>query len=478
MTITKHTKAPWTRTRSNGSYAPDGEAVEKGHNYIAVSDYTASLGKTPGVGYVKIMTDVVTPGFKERSGRGDLVFSRMHSDISHYGASSTPYVIDAFTVVPDLPKYPAGTLNWRYTSSGDVFAAMVKYPSFRVISGDLRLSFAEAVRLIPNRNFTDLEISRVIAEASTKANAIPSDAQLLVTLAELRATAMLLPGFVTDLAKLLRDVNRSYDRFWKLANQRRLAPTGADRSKQVLDILRREYEYLTNAYLSARFGLRPLVSDVMGIATALRNAGSTTVTDRHTSRGMSSISSFRTTSGVGSFGAIRANITEETNDAFSARGTVVWKAKLDLLDNLGVNVANIPLALVDLTAFSFVLNWIVNVNDFALAVGSALQPGWSKLGGCVTTRRETSTLYTLTGASLVSTSTLRLAFVSEPRGYIQTVSRKVSREPGVPPISLGLRSRPLAWTQDFRLLDAVALLSQQLKGDGVQRLLTLSRHFK
>jgi hypothetical protein len=135
----------------------------------------------------------------------------------------------------------------------------------------------------------------------------------------------------------------------------------------------------------------------------------------------------------------------------------------------------VPLAVVDLARFSFVLNWIVNVNEFALAVGALLQPGWERLGGCYVERRETTTVYQTTGPTYVipphnSIYTPVRDFEAMLVAGERTV-RRVPVESKLP--TLTLRADPLRWTRDLRLVDAALLLTQQLKGKGVRRMLTL-----
>jgi hypothetical protein len=150
----------------------------------------------------------------------------------------------------------------------------------------------------------------------------------------------------------------------------------------------------------------------------------------------------------------------------------LWEAKVTRLDDLGVSLAHVPVALIDLTSFSFVLNWVVNINDFASALGSALQPGWTSMGGVYVARRETS-LYTIaTGTTITDTTNYTLNRGVE--GHVGVVETHVSRVPGLPRPSLGLRARPLAFLDDFRLLDAVALFRHQVRGRGVQRLAKIS----
>jgi len=313
------------------------------------------------------------------------------------------------------------------------------------------------------------EIRAVTNEASIKAHAIPSDAQLLVAVAEIRQTLMLLPGIYKELTHLLSGINSRYALY--LARQSSRQSSG-NAAKDAINNLRDEARFLNDLWLAIRFGLRPLLSDVTGVISALGKdelPGKT----RATSRGQVNLERSSSSTGELSFGCLRLPTTEMTTDSVTVRAMKLWEARISILDNLGVNVANLPLALVDLTAFSFVLNWVLTLNEFASALGAAVQPGWASLGECIVTRRETTTVYSTAG-SYIAPGFSDYTLAKGPEGFMVLTNRSINRTPVLQTPRLALRGDPLRWTRDLRLIDAAALLMQQARGKGVRRLAQLT----
>lgn len=288
-------------------------------------------------------------------------------------------------------------------------------------------------------------------------------------LAEIRQTLRLLPGILSSFTDILRRINARNGQLDRLGT----GPTRGGSYGSVADRNIRDLQRgLLDFWLAARFGLRPAIMDAIGAFNAYQRQRKGGLI-RVTSRGGAVVSSSSQSNGIAASGITRTPILEQSNDQFTVRAMTLWEARVELLDDLGANLANVPLAVVDLTSFSFVLNWMVNVNDFALALGSLVQPGWHKLGGCVVESRETTTLYTL-GPTTILNGYPAYALERGCEGFVQLVERNKTRTPGAPVGAISLRPDPLKWVSDFRLLDAAALFTQQVRGKGVQNLRTLS----
>lgn len=302
------------------------------------------------------------------------------------------------------------------------------------------------------------QMRRAETEAASKAAVLPSDSQLLVTLAEFMQVVRLFPDIVRGFAELLAKINTAYAK-------------GARRS--VWRNLKDELDFLQNLWLASRFGLRPLIADSAGMLQALSKLSAGSL-QRVTQRGHVSVDGSSSSTGTLNYGVTSTPVTEMTTDQYSVRAMTLWEAHITILDDLGVNLANVPLAVIDLTRFSFVLNWIVNVNEFAAAVGALIQPGWSRLGGCMVGRRETATIYQTIGSTTVAPDFSSI-YTPERDFELNLVAgkRAVTRVPGAPKASFSLRADPFRWTTDWRLLDAAALLGQNVRGRGVQRMLRL-----
>lgn len=399
------------------------------------------------------MYDVVTPDFLRKQRTGNVVFSPMSKYGYETSGGSSKYEI---TIVP--PYTPVAYVGGVYTGVGNYLKLVLVNNA----------STNTSIRITPRSNghlgaifrLSGDTIARATNEAALKARTIPSDASLLVTLAESKQALMMLPSLYRNTSKLFATINSRYS---KWLGGRQPAPWG-----MVAKNLKDEAEFLTDLWLSIRFGLRPLLSDIAGIQKALSRARKPVVA-RETVHGSSRVAGDGFSEATLPYGCINFKIREYSTESVSVRATTLWEAKADVLDDLGLNIANIPLAIVDLTAFSFVLNWMLTLNEYVSALGAVLQPGWKQLGGCVVTRHDCVTTYTITGAT-IPPSYPGFALTCVPQGVLVVTERKTVRVPGIPQPQLTLRPRPLAWLSDLRLADAAALLAQQARGAGVSRL--------
>lgn len=411
------------------------------------------------VGY-QLTADRVVVDFVGRQARGEVMFNPFRSYTRTSASSSLgPSCRD----VSNTPN--KGSV---YSCEGDWLRYLLS-----VTKTSLRVSYNDNWGFRPIQCISERALSAALAEASTKSAQIPNDASLLVSIAEFKQTLSLLPDIIHSWTGLLSRINSRYQN--KFGPLSRYNPTSDWRTaKVVLDGVRDELAFLNDLWLATRFGLLPSISDSVGVVKALGRT-SETLAVRHTTRGAALAFESGSSTAQLVYGVTLNPVTEQTNDNFSVRAMCLWEGALSMLDNLGLNVANAPVALVDLTRFSFVLNWMVNVNDFASAIGSSLQPGWQKLGGCVVSRRETSTVYTSSGTVVAPLYASVYAVNSAMSGSLTVVERSVTRVPGVPKTSLTIRADPFHWVRDFRLVDAVALFVQQAKGKGVQRMFQLSK---
>lgn len=456
MTTERSHRVSYTRERVRGSEAAVSQLTEQYAGYPSnVAPYSKGIVGAPCTS--EVMNDVVTPSFAKISAEGDVVFSPMNQAYYSTSGSTSKYEV---TIVP--PYTPVAYLGGVYTGVGNYLKFVLLQHKRANVA--IRISERGANHLGAIFRLTASQRDRVANEAALRAMTIPSDASLIVALAESRQTLMMLPDLCRSFSRMLANINIRHAR-WLAGRQK--APWGMAARN-----LRDEATFLTDLWLQIRFGLRPLISDIAGVQKALGRARKSMVV-RETSRGSSHLSIDGTSSAVLSMGVLNFAITEYSSESVSTRAMALWEAKADVLDDLGVSISNLPLAVIDLTAFSFVLNWMVTLNEYVSAISASLQPGWTRKGGCVVTRHASVTTYTLTDTSIPS-SFPGFGLTTKPQGMLMITERKVARVPGLPTPVLGLRPGPLAWASDFRLADAVALVAQQVRGNGVQRLLGLA----
>lgn len=443
----------YTRERTRGDYSHLELNQESYTGYPSDRPFV-TVGQTGAPFRFSMMWDVVTPDFRLKQAKGIVTFSPMTKIDYQASGSCSKYVV---TLSP--PYTPTANLGSYYTGIGNTLLRTLL--NHKQLGTTLRIGDGVSSNHVgPIRTaFSGAELNSLANEAVSKAASIQGDAQLLVLLGELKSTLALAPDLFRSFAKLLATANRSYSRAYSTGGGRAIARTLGDEAKILNDI-----------WLAIRFGLRPLIADIRGISENLQRQARDFERLRITSRGNASAERSSGSQATLAYGCIMLPISEQTTDSYTVRSMTLWEAQLDRLDRLGVNVANVPLALVDLTAFSFVLNWFVTLNEFASSIGAALQRGWMPLGGCTVQRREATTIYTLNGA-YQHPSFPGWVLTTAPAGMWVTTRRDVVRIPGIPKATLALRGDPFRWTRDWRLADAAALLAQQVRGRGVQRLL-------
>jgi hypothetical protein len=436
------------RLRERGQWAPISSITETAHVLPsgAISYPFTGQIRDSAIDY-EIMNDYVVEDFKKLQSEGNVVFNSLDQRrIITTGGSQGGRVV----------VISGGATGTSYTCNGHWLSYLLRASSARK-----RIDHEGNLRAVLT-GISDNDMSRALAEASTKANGLPSDSQLLVTIAEFRQAVRLLPDILKSFNRMLTKINSTYYRYSK----------GWVKGGAIASNLKAEADFLQDLWLATRYGIRPTLADAMGMYKAVQRLRDIEI-DRHTSRGVSSIDGSGSSTGLLSYGITRTPVLEQTSDTYTVRAMSIWAAKLALTDRLGLNLANVPLAVVDLIPFSFVLNWMVNINDFALAMGSAVQPGWEKLGGCWVGRRETSTLYQTTGPSTIVAGYPQYAVDRSFEGNVVAIERHVRRIPGLPAPSITVRSQPFRWLTDARVIDAVLLSKQQMRGRGVSRLITL-----
>lgn len=223
-----------------------------------------------------------------------------------------------------------------------------------------------------------------------------------------------------------------------------------------------------------RFGLRPLIMDTMSAVKAVNKALSSEVEEtRLTSRGSASADQSDVTTGYSDVGAWRTHWTRSANHRVSVRAMALWELKLTLSRDLGFSLSAVPEAIVDLVRFSFVLNWIVNINDYCSYLGASVDPGLKVAGSCHVLTDEKSATWQANGTEMTQPD-----FICSPQtsGVVASSTRDVTRVLGLQP-GLVIRAQPLRFLQDARLIDAVALIRTLTRTRKVQALARISKRY-
>lgn len=443
----------YSRFRSRGNVPGFGTVSEKTtpmYNGVQGASYDSFADVHPGNGSYDVMSDFVDRDFHRKKAAGDVIFNPMEQVSRSQTGKGEGYLIEQLS-----PGSYAGT---SYQADGNWAAYLGIRAAVPLQKGGTEWKPKVIADSAP-------ALQRMIAVASTQAQRLPSDAQLLVAAAEWRKTLELVPGLLKGWSDLFRRINEREKSF----SRKRFASRPTDALRNMRDL----EHVLTDTWLALRFGARPLVHDTLGTLKALKRKRTGDVV-RETQRGIANWYKTESTSLEASFGILKTPLTVLTQDRFTVRAMSIWEAKIATMDDLGVSPWHVPEAVIDLVRFSFVLNWIVNLNDYFSALGASASPTWSNRGGVYVIRRETSTLVTIgAGSYLTMPSAYRL--VKPCKGWAMTSTRETRRVVGLTPPSLSIRPRPFGWTEDARLLDAIALLRQQTRGRGVGILARLDR---
>lgn len=396
---------------------------------------TTFIANVFGNGEWRSMDDIVTPDWNKTRGK-TFVMSPMKSLYRHQYGSGIGYLIRQKN---NGDQYE-GTGNWvKYLASAQlaVDGQKVCHPGLESSWGNPRCQMA-------------------IAEASTKAQRVPSDANFLVTLAELKKTRDMLPNLLSSWTGFF---NRLSDkRFWS-ARERAKGKNVASGTNTLVDLA----DQVNTTYLMARFGLRPLLMDSEGVLKAIQRQLGLALRERHTSRGSVSYTERNTGNTVAAVGILRVPYTFDHAQTVEIRAMQAWEAAVDALRDAGLALEHIPEAAIDLVRYSFVVNWVVNLNDYASALANMYhQPHWQSLGSCMAARHEAVTTVYISGNAYV-TQPATYELQTQPSGIASCTMLSKARSVGLPTPTLTVRARPLRWMEDARLVDAIGLLRNALR---------------
>jgi len=436
---------PIARVRSRGSANSPQEFRVLDYNASGQLTSNALSGYTSPIGEWTVMEDRVVPCYNERISRGEVLFNPMTKVRTSLESSSNG------ASLVSIPPAVAGAIN---TTTGDRLLIL--------IGGKCDLNQVGPKLRAKSLNLPGLE--RAISVATTATYRPPSEASSLVTLAELHKTMRLVPDLLKNWSQLFQKLNRV-----SVATR---TQTALQNSKSLsLSNLRALERTLTETWLAMRFGVRPLISDTLGVMKVLKKVYENSEKIRMTSRGQASLSDSLVENLVIDAGCTRNPVTCSTHSEYAVRAMQLWEFKLEALRDLGFSISSIPEAAIDLVRFSFVFNWVANVNDFFASLGSSMDPGVKSFGGCYVVRELSTSTWQSTGMS----SLCNTWGVLQPQSGIVTATTETTRRiVGLPSPKLVVRGDWSRFLSDFRLLDAIALSRQQLRGRNVQVLANLS----
>lgn len=370
------------------------------------------------VGTFESMEDVVTPYFRERSARGDIIISPMqkikdtHTATGDYGrAQAVQPVVCSGVSYTAIENWYGPWLHWRVAgqpANGSVLTKSLLLP--------------------------DADISSAVSVASTAAwsNASAHNADVLTDIAEIRSTLSMLRDPLKTTSTLLRNIKSKQGRARNL--------TG-----------RAAADYFNSQWLQYRYGIRPLVNSVQGVVKALKGNREKR---RSTYRGSYSLSASSLSTGTHVGMATTNDYSTAYTDTLSVRTGMIIEELITLADSLGVDASGMLALPWELVPYSFVADWFANTNKFLGAIVPYLTK--NSLGGWVTQLREVKVEFkaTATRATNPSTYTILQPCTEHRTSTFLTKTRNV----GLPSPVLAWKPQALSMVlDDLRIADAFAL---------------------
>lgn len=296
-------------------------------------------------------------------------------------------------------------------------------------------------RLRPSWVLTQDEVNRTTDLAATKAwaSSIGNDAQILVFLAELKKTIRMLVHPIENFSRFLDKVRRDKVR----------DPRSAVKALTVA-------EYLAMEWLTYRFGVRPLLSDIQSIVKAIHRPRKT---GRTRAKGFAALERTSTVRKTIDWGRVRVTYDLVTTHKLEVRCGFIYDAELNTRDFLGFQFKNIPDTVWELISYSFVVDWFFNIGDWVKAL--------TAYASTPTLGAFTSSKHSIT-VQRIHVSTVQVVFdgwtLKRPMSGTETlVYSYKGRTPSIPPPSI---TRKVDFSDfdlsDLRILDALALVKQKL----------------
>lgn len=414
-----------TRVRTRGSLSPVLSSVDDYNRSCTSGTELATYPITGGYnGILESMTDVVTPNFHQRSARGEIIINPLTRTSEEHSVAG------------------------NYLSSDDgpscTSPAKTRRRDFNGPRGYYYVHGSDPAKPSAKSLIDATDISSVNAIAATQAWSAASGAQadILQDVAEYRQTVNML---LDPLQK-----NNSF-----LNGLLRKKPT------KVAKVLNRGvavYNYGSSMWLQYRYGIRPLVGDIVAVLDELSKDRRP---HRVTSRG--NASAYRSSVESGVFGGhpnILVGYEYTYSDSYEVRTGMVVDKVVSVAASLGIQGANILALPWELLPYSFVADWFANVGDFLHSLVPLLT---AEPKGTWTTVKRVQTVQFINTYATTINGSLYSRVTKSPTNIWHSTYITTTRVPGIAGSSIVLRPQSISGVlSDLRAVDALTLFTQKL----------------
>lgn len=285
------------------------------------------------------MTDFVTPGFRRKSNRGEIIFSPMSWSRYRYTGTSTDC---EYVFTPPAFVAPGTLAVYRLTNLFTAIVGPLKPPVHPTVpTGHLMYNWMPLLD-------EDFHQSRAATAALADSNG--KSAQGLVIIAEMQKTLNTLRNPLASMRKLLTQAP-------KIVRAR-----GQSLGQKAGNLSREAAGDLSSQYLAWFYGIRTVMFDIEEVMEALETRISNRVTGRGRSTDETSTDTDYSADITDSYVNYRITYTEKLE--MRAGALVILESIPSVQQNLGLSVRKVPEAVWELIPWSFVVDWFVNVQSY------------------------------------------------------------------------------------------------------------------
>jgi hypothetical protein len=373
----------------------------------------------PGLlnGSMRSMTDFVVPRFKSRRAAGEKFFNNMWKEevtVSSAGSGRQT------TAVANACNTVGLHAQWRDNQSG----ILGIIPTIAPDSHGNRLPVISTA-------ISDAEVSRVqrLISTETLSKRGTADSDLWESVAEYRQVIEMLQNPIEKLKALSKRMLQSAEK--GIAGRRLM--------KEVSD-----------GYLMYRYGVTPLMRDIKNIISSLNKTGGK---KEVTSRAKEQLTVHSLVNGILNDGVGNVSWSNQVDDSITVRGMSLDEGHVSYANNLGFSTKGLLMLPLELTSYSFVADWFVNLSSYVQATLPVF--GWNSLGSCFVTTRVTANAYRIT--SDIASNPAVYTITSPMTGTVGVVRVTTTRSPLLP-ASFEMKS-DFRFDGFTRVADSVALVA-------------------